>query len=198
MALVAVFMPYLLWRRSAGIALLTGAFVGLGFALEENIQYFGEGGGIAWARFLTANFMHASMTGIIGHALYEMLRSRFRHAEKFVATFLGVVAAHGFYDYASVSDHEISQLMGISIFSIIILALLARHFFDLLVIHTRVSTGIVSSAAVFLIGSALLIAILFIVAGITTDDISGIAAVGSECVSVAPVAFIFWRKFEVR
>ena len=198
MALFAVFMPYLLWRRSAGIALLTGAFVGLGFALEENIQYFGEGGGIAWARFLTANFMHASMTGIIGHALYEMLRTRFGHAEKFVATFLAVVAAHGFYDYVSVSDHAISQLMGISIFSIIILAFLARHFFDLLATTTLVSTGVVSSASVFLIGSALLIATLFIVAGMATDDISGIAAVGSECVSVAPVAFIFWKKFEVR
>ena len=198
MALVAVFMPWLLWRRSEGRALLTGAFVGLGFALEENIEYYGGGGGIAWARFLTANFMHASMTGIIGHALYEMLRTRFGHAEKFVGTFLAVVAAHGLYDYVAVSAHEVSQLMGIGIFSIIILAFLARHFFDLLATTTRVSTGIVSSASVFLIGSALLIAILFIVAAVTTDDISGIAAVGSECVGVAPVAYIFWKKFEVR
>lgn len=198
LALFAFFLPYLLWRRRSGPALLAGAFVGLGFALEENIQYYGEGGGIAWTRFVTANFMHASMTGIAGHALYEMLRTRFGHAGQFVVTFLTIVAAHGLYDYAAVSAHEMGQLLGISFFSIIILALLARHFFDLLVIHTRVSTGIVSSAAVFLIGSALLIAILFVVAGVTTDDISGIAAVGSECVGVAPIAYIFWKKFEVR
>lgn len=198
MALVAVFMPWLLWRRSEGLALLTSAFVGLGFALEENIEYYGGGGGIAWARFLTANFMHASMTGIIGHALYEMLRTRFGHAEKFVATFLAVVAAHGLYDYVAVSAHEVSQLMGISIFSIIILAFLARHFFDLLAATTGRGTGIVSPAAVFLIGSASLVAVLFILAGIETDDISGIAAVGTECAGVAPVAFIFWKKFEVR
>lgn len=198
LALVAVFMPYLVWRRSAGLALLTGAFVGLGFAMEENIEYYGAGGGIAWARFLTANFMHASMTGIIGHALYEMLRTRFGHAEKFVTTFLAVVAAHGLYDYVAVSAHEVSRLIGISFFSIIILAFLARHFFDLLSATTSVSPGIVSPASVLLIGSSLLIAVLFIAAGATTHDIADIAAVGSECVGVAPVAYIFWKRFEVR
>ncbi len=198
LALAAFFMPYLLWRRSACQALLTGAFVGLGFAMEENLQYYSGGGGIAWARFLTANFMHASMTGIITHALYETLRTRFGQAEKFVGTFLTIVIAHGLYDYVAVSEHEMSQLLGISFFSIIILALLARHFFQLLADTTRGSPGIVSPASVFLIGSSLLIAILFITAGFTTDDIAGIAAVGSECVGVAPVAYLFWKTFEVR
>lgn len=198
LALFAVFLPWLLWKRSEGLALLTGAFVGLGFSLEENIQYYGAGGGIAWTRFLTANFMHLSMTAITSHALYEMLRTRFGHAEKFVATFFAIVVAHGLYDYVAVSDLAMAQLMGIDIFSIIILALLANHFFDLLAATTRSNTGIVSPASVFLIGSALLIAVMFVIAGLTTDKLSGISAVGLECASVAPVVFVFWRKFEVR
>lgn len=198
LALFTIFLPYLLWRRSEDQALLAGAFVGLGFALEENVQYYGAGGGIAWTRFLTANFMHLSMTAISGHALYKMLRARFGHAEKFVGTFLAVVAAHGLYDFAGSTSLEIGQVMGINILSIIILALLANHFFDLLSATSRPGTGVVSGAAVFLLGSALLIAVMFVMAGIETDTISGIAAVGEECAGVAPVMFVFWRKFEVR
>ena len=197
LALVSIFMPYLVWRRDGGLALLAGAFVGLGFAVEENIQYYADGGGIAWARFLTANFMHASMTGILGHALHEMLRTRFGRAEKFVTTFLVIVAAHGLYDYVSVSSLEIGQFAGISIFSLVILALLANRFFDLLAETTASSPGFISPAFVFLVGSATLIATLFVVAGFTTDDFSGIAGVGNECVGVAPVAFVYWRRFDV-
>ena len=198
LALVSIFMPYLVWRREGGLALLAGAFVGLGFAVEENIQYYADGGGIAWSRLLTANFMHASMSGILAHALYEMLRTRFGHAEKFVITFLAIVAAHGLYDYVSASDLQLAQFAGIGIFSIVILALLANRFFDLLAETTQSSPGFISPAFIFLVGSALLIATLFIIAGATTDDLSGIAAVGDECVSVAPVAFVYWRRFDVR
>jgi membrane associated rhomboid family serine protease len=172
--------------------------VGLGFAMEENIQYFTSGGAVAWTRFVSANFMHTSMTAIAGHALYEMIRTRFGHAEKFVMTFLAVVAAHGFYDYAIVANHELAELMGISLFSVIILAALAQHFFDLLNQTTRVNAGMISPGAIFLIGSALLIAIMFVMAGNTADSLAEIGAVGTECVNMAPVAYLFWKKFEVR
>ena len=198
LALFAFFIPWLLWRRDSGLALLTGAFVGLGFALEENIQYYNSGGGVAWTRFVTANFMHTSMTAICGHALYEMVRTRFGHAEKFVITFVTIVLAHGCYDYSIVAKHELAQFVGIGIFSLIILAALANQFFDLLHDLTRSGTGIISPASVFMIGSALLIAIMFIRAGLTSDDLADIATVGTECVSIAPVAFIFLRKFELR
>ncbi len=198
LALFGFFVPWLVWRRDAGLALLTGAFVGLGFAMEENIQYFTSGGAVAWTRFVSANFMHTSMTAIAGHALYEMIRTRFGHAEKFVMTFLAVVAAHGFYDYAIVTNHEMAELMGISIFSVIILAALAQHFFDLLNQTTRVNAGVISPGAIFLIGSALLIAIMFVMAGNTADSLAEIGAVGTECVNMAPVAYLFWKKFEVR
>ncbi|MBX7207148.1 MAG: PrsW family intramembrane metalloprotease [Verrucomicrobiaceae bacterium] len=197
LALFAVFLPWLLWRRSEGAALLAAAFVGLGFALEENINYYRGGGGIAWLRFLTANFMHVAMTGITGHALYEMLRWRFARAEKFVAAFLLIVMAHGFYDCADEIDEVLNIGLG-RFLPLIILILLAGHFFDLLAATTRPDAGIVSPAAVLLIGSALLIAVMFVVAGATTADLGGIAAVGNECVSVAPVIFVYWRKFEVR
>lgn len=197
LALFALFLPWLLWRRRSGAALLTGAFVGLGFGLEENVQYYTEGGAVAWARFVTANFMHASMTAILGHALYEMLLTRFGHAERFLVTFVAVIAAHGLYDYAIVSGLDDGIASGMGLLPIIILALLANRLFDLLAETTRPNTGVVSPGAVFLIGSSLLIAALFIAAAVQTDDIAGIAAVGLECVGIAPVAVIYWRKFDV-
>lgn len=197
LALFALFLPWLLWRRQPGAALLTGAFVGLGFGLEENVQYYTEGGAVAWARLVTANFMHASMTAILGHALYGMLRTRFGHAERFLVTFVAIIAAHGLYDYAIVSGLGGGVASGMGLLPIIILALLANRLFDLLAETTRPNTGILSPAAVFLIGSSLLIAALFIAAGIQTDDIGGIAAVGLECVGIAPVAVIYLRKFDV-
>ncbi len=195
LAFFALFLPWLLWRRDEGLALLTGAFVGIGFALEENMGYFEMGGGgVVLGRFLTANFMHASMTAIAGLALYHLLRWRFAHAERFVGTFLIVIAAHGFYDYFITTGGRIGDL---SIVSYVIMALLANHLFDLLATHTRASSGAVSSAAVFLIGMALLIAVLFIVAAVQSATMEGIATVGSECVAMVPVALIYWRKFDV-
>lgn len=198
LALFSLFMPWLLWRGSASNALLAGACVGLGFALEENVGYYAGGGATAWARFVTANFMHAAMTAIAGHALYEMLRTRFGHAEKFVVTFLAIVLAHGLYDFTIVSDHALGNLIGINILHLIILALLATRFFELVAETSRPNPGPLAPAAVFLIGSALLIAVLFIVAGFTTQELSGITAVGIECAGLAPVMFVFWRKFETR
>lgn len=197
LAAFALFLPWLLWRRKPGAAVLIGAFIGLGFGLEENVGYYEEGGGVAWARFITANFMHASMTAILANSLYEMLRARFGHAERFLITFVMIIAAHGFYDYAIVSGFDEGMGGGLGLLPIIILALLANRLFDLLAEQTRPDTGSVSPAAVFLIGSSLLIAALFIAAGIQTDDIAGIAAVGVECVGIAPVALVYWRKFDV-
>jgi len=195
LALFALFLPWLLWRRHSGLALLTGAFVGLGFALEENVSnYYDDGGAVVWTRFLTANFFHAALSGIAGLALYEMLRSRFAQAERFVYAFVGVVVVHGLYDYV-LSPSFMFDGGSLRFLYIVILALVANVFFDLLALHTRENPGIIGPAAVFLVGSALLIAVLFISAALAGLGMNGIAAVGQECAAIAPVMWVYWRKF---
>ena len=197
LVLFSVLLPWLLWRRDAGLALLAAAFTGLGFALEENVSnYYGEGGGVVWTRFLTANFFHAALTGIAGLALFELLQSRFARPERFFTAFLGVVAAHGFYDYSLSANFSFDQ-GSFDFISIVILALAATWFFDALAEHTRESPGAVSPAAIFLLGSALLVAVMFIAAALSGQGMSGIADVGKECAGVAPVMWIYWRKFPV-
>lgn len=192
LALFALFLPWLLWRRQPGLALLTGAFVGLGFSLEENVGYYQDfGGTIAWTRFLSANFLHISLTGICAHSLYNMLRTRFAHAEEFIGTFIFAVLAHGGYDYLAGGSFDEGGL-----FSIIVLAVIAFRFIDLLGQETRPVRLTIAPRAVFTFGSAILIAISLILGAWSTRSMEGVALAGQGCLSMVPIALIYWRRFE--
>ncbi len=187
----ALFLPWLLWRRAPGLALLTGAFVGLGFSLEENIGYFQDyGGAIAWARLLSANFLHIALTGICAHSLYQMLASRFAHAEQFIFTFATMVVAHGAYDWLGSGALGDNNWL-----SIIALVLCVSRFIDLLAQETRPGRRIVAPVAIFTLGSAVLVAISFILGAASTRSMSGVAEAGQECLSVFPIAILYWRRF---
>lgn len=185
------FLPWLLKRKQPGLALVVGAFVGLGFALEENLDYYdAAGGSVVWGRFITANFLHASMTAIAAHGLYLTVRSRFHRVDHFVVSFLTVVAAHGLYDLVILEDHE---LLGMSFLHIVVLAFLANQFFTLIAQECPLRRGAVSPAAVFILGSSVLVAVLLIAAAATTGTVEAVAAVGQGCLGVVPVGFLFWR-----
>ena len=190
--LFALFLPWLMWRRTPGLALLTGAFVGLGFSLEENIGYYQDfGGSVAWPRFLSANFLHLSLTGICAHSLYRMLLTRFARAEEFILTFLMAVVAHGGYDYLS-SDkiHDTGWL------STVILVICAARFIDLLAEETRPVRLTIAPRAVFTFGSAILIAISLVLGAWSTRTMAGVAKAAQECLGMLPIALLYWRKFE--
>lgn len=93
------FVPVLLWRKSRLEMLVIGACVGLGFAILENVNYFRIGTpATAFARFLTANFLHFAATGLLGAAFCDLLSSPRKSFTRFVVTFIGVVMAHGCYN----------------------------------------------------------------------------------------------------
>lgn len=185
------FLPWLLKKKQPGLALVVGAFVGLGFALEENLDYYdAAGGSVVWGRFITANFLHASMTAIAAHGLYLTVRSRFHRVDHFVVSFLTVVAAHGLYDLVILEDHE---LLGMSFLHIVVLAFLANQFFTLIAHECPLQRGAVSPAAVFILGSSVLVAVLLIAAAATTGTVEAVADVGQGCLGVVPVGFLFWR-----
>ncbi|MDZ4287161.1 MAG: PrsW family glutamic-type intramembrane protease [Prosthecobacter sp.] len=192
LAVFALFLPWLLWRRAPGLALMTGAFVGLGFALDENIGYYERfGGGVALVRFLSANFLHAALSGMAAHALYDLLRSRFARADKFIATFLTVVAVHGLYDYAAGKEAP-----GMNYLLMIVLAFTAWQFLDLLEHEAPGARQLVSPAAVFLIGVAILIAMVFWLSAMETGSLHGLYAAAADCVTILPLGFIYWRRLD--
>lgn len=103
-AKLTCFLPLLLALRrgtARGEGLVLGAAVGLGFAAVENVGYF-EGGSLATTltRFLTANFLHISLTAVAAEALTEAVRTRTDGGwARAVNTFGLVVLLHGAYDW---------------------------------------------------------------------------------------------------
>jgi len=196
LVLAALFMPWLVWKRLPGIALMTGAFVGLGFALEENLDYFekaGAGGGIALVRFLTANFMHVAMTGLTTHALYDLLRSRFHRAQDFLITFFSVVVAHAVYDY----DFDLLGMQDLaSYIPMIILGFMAWRFWDQVEIEMPHSRQLISPSAVFLLGTALIISCSFLLTAYAPATHEALINSALSCVSVLTATIIYWRRFE--
>jgi RsiW-degrading membrane proteinase PrsW (M82 family) len=97
--LFALFLPVLYRRDHELEVLLVASFVGLGFAMEENGNYFMlSAGAAAPGRFLSANFFHIALTGVNGLALYRVCTHGWRGLNQFLAIFPLTVLAHGGYD----------------------------------------------------------------------------------------------------
>ena len=118
-------VPFLLKRGNEMEVLIVAGFVGLGFAIEENLSYFARSEGSSTiGRFLTANFLHLSLTALLGLAAVRFFRYPSRRWEEFVGTFLIVVIAHGLYNAV------ISFVDGGGFFTIVIYTLIAYRFFN--------------------------------------------------------------------
>ena len=98
-------LPFL-WRRSDLEILTVAGLVGLGFAIEENINYFAGSAGLsALGRFATANFMHISLTALGGLTLARAcIHRRARDLQQAGITFASIVAFHGLYDAFLIVD----------------------------------------------------------------------------------------------
>lgn len=99
--MVLPLLPYLVRCRERLQILTITSLVGLGFAMEENVNYFLASGGTAVvARFLTANFFHMVMTGCIGYHLVEACRmGGERYWNRFWLEAGKMILAHGMYDF---------------------------------------------------------------------------------------------------
>ncbi|MCE9519313.1 MAG: PrsW family intramembrane metalloprotease [Verrucomicrobia bacterium] len=194
LALFAVFLPLLLRQGSASKAALTAGCVGLGFAFEENLGYYSNGGGqVVIGRLITANFLHVTLTGVAGSALYQMVRSRFHRATEFIVAFLGVCVAHGVYDFATTSS---AHTLGIELAGTIVLAVMARIYLDLLKPDDgELRRRTVSTTSVFCTGCALLIACTIMVTVWQENSMKGASAALKSVIAVFPVALIYIREF---
>jgi RsiW-degrading membrane proteinase PrsW (M82 family) len=96
------FLPLLPWcvrRRDELAALMLAGCVGIGFAMEENVNYIsGSIGMDTLGRMLTPAPLHMALTGLLGLAAYRACVWPRHWAPTFVAMFGVVVLAHGFYD----------------------------------------------------------------------------------------------------
>lgn len=195
LALFALFLPWLLRRRDPLQALLTGAFVGLGFALEENFGYYMRSGfDVATGRLLTANFFHAALTAPAALALYEMLRTRFAKAEQFIGTFIAVVLAHGIYDWAFTGGQSLPFVGDISLISMATLALLANHFFHQVETMARPSGSVISLLSIFVAGSSIVVAVSLVMVAVESPSLTAVNMTAAAIVSYVPIVIFYLRR----
>ncbi len=188
------FLPVLRKRKSSMEALATAACVGLGFAAAENLIYFNPGseGGV-FPRFLTANFFHASLTGIAGLSLFHFVRWPKTRWEELVAIFIMVVVVHGLYDAVAGLVPQISGQFGI--FTIIIFAVVANRYISLAKEVREGGVSLISPLGVFVIGAALLVAAAWNLACYLHPVQEVMRDVGQTALAMGAMSFLFINQF---
>lgn len=192
------FIPFAIWaaKRKSGIeGILLAGIVGLGFAFQENLQYFQNGSGsfVAWARLLTANALHFSLTGIAGFFLYRMILRKMRGWEEFLACFIAVVFVHGIYN----AMFLMPALAGYAALHFIVIALIAYQFFDRLRLQMDTS-GIarrISPLGVFVLGSVVLTCVVLISSATMLPFRFALGAFASSVAGSVVLAFAFISRF---
>jgi len=182
-------LPALLRRGSRIEAMTCGALVGLGFAAEENISYFEHGADAALGRFLTANFLHMSLTALVALAAFDTLRKRATSRDAFNVVFPLAVIIHGAYDFfLEADDMPLS-----SIFSIVLLVVIARRFLrQLLIASSREEERDVLN--LFVAAMATINGAAFIYATTLGGPVQAFRMIALGTVSVAVMIIIFVRE----
>lgn len=154
--------PLLARRRDPLEILIVAGCVGLGFAAEENAQYFAGSLAVsAPGRFLTANFFHIALTGLAGLALCNLIRSPSTAAGDFAVVLGVVILVHGMYDALL----SLPALADYSLFAMTAFVLMGYQFFGHLRAAQVPRRATVSLTSILALGFALLAGLAFIHAG---------------------------------
>lgn len=183
-------LPVLLRRGSRIEAMTCGALVGLGFAAEENISYFmDDGAAAALPRFLTANFLHMSLTALVALAAFDTLRKRATSRDAFNVVFPLAVAIHGGYDFfLSTDDLPLSSLG-----AMILLMVMAQRFLrQLLIASSREEERDVLNLLVT--AMALIVGLAFIYGSTLAGPAEAFRLISVGTLSVGVVIYMFVRE----
>ena len=117
-------LPLLKNCRDHAVIFILASIVGLGFAMEENVNYYSSASisTVIVGRFMTANFLHAALTGLAGYSLWTAWQKGGDHWQFFTNQFLKIIALHGAYDFLLV-DKSMGDLSYFSMTVFIILTL---------------------------------------------------------------------------
>jgi hypothetical protein len=171
-------------------ALACGALVGLGFAAEENINYFRMGLDTALARFLTANFLHVSTTGLVAVAIDDLARRRSDEETSLSRTLPLVVLAHGMWDFLASDSQPFGQLG--PYLSMMTFVFLARRFGDVI----RSLPGREGPLLrVFAVGVALVAGGTFVYASSLVGPVHAAMALAGGMLGLGIVIYVFAQEF---
>jgi RsiW-degrading membrane proteinase PrsW (M82 family) len=180
-------VPFVLARRNELERLVVASCVGLGFAAEENIGYFGRAATDSVGRYLTANFWHLASTGLAGLWLCRAIRWPKECLPQFLAYFGLIVVGHGVYDaFIGAGDYSI-------VTSIVFLGLAYAYFHELRGLRPR-RNEVVSLTANFVVGVSLLAAITFVYVTAHLGLRGAGQAYLQPTISASLMAYVFLRE----
>lgn len=183
-------IPFLLKRNDLEILTLAG-LVGLGFATAENINYFESSAGLsALGRFVTANFLHISLTALCGLTLTRAIIHRGKEIQLAAITFGMAVVAHGLYD----AFIMVPALMDYSFLTYTVFVLISYQYFGWLR-HLRDEwKDPFSITAVFTYGVILITGISFGLYAWNIGPLLAFQAVGYEVIGIGIILILFYRE----
>ena len=188
------FVPLLLARRSRLETIITAGCVGLGFAAAENLIYFASAGpGAAFGRFLTANFLHTALTGLLGLAFCDALAQPLKKGWVFLVTLPAVVLVHGLYDLIlSLPVESVKEKAGLAALAGLVFICLALYFFHQLRPLRDPATDQVSPAAILIAGLSLLTGVIFVCAAHELGFAFAIFTLLAQVFVLGMIAYLFY------
>ena len=187
--------PLLIRRGNELEYLLVASFVGLGFAYEENFSYLASSMGTgSTARFLTANFLHISLTGMSGLFFCRWWSTRGFGFNDFMFIFGIAIVAHGLYD--ALLTHPPLDDGGIS--ALILFILFSKFYFQEAHNLREKSEPTISLSGTMAFGISLLSASLIVYLSIILNLSQAISLSFSSFLGSAIILFMFFREFNER
>ncbi|MCZ6675432.1 MAG: PrsW family glutamic-type intramembrane protease [Verrucomicrobia bacterium] len=184
--------PVLIKRGNEMEFLLVASFAGLGFAYQENFSYLSDSMGTAFtARFLTANFLHISLTGMSGLFFCRAWRTRGYSYNDFLYIFGIAVIAHGLYDALLTSP----LMEDGGLLAMILYILFSKFYFKEAHNLRQKSHSVISLTGTMAFGVSLLIASLLVYLSIILNLPQAIQLAFSSFLGSAIILFMFFREF---
>ena len=183
-------VPFLVRDRNELQALLVCACVGLGFAMEENASYVDGSAASAISRLTTANFLHMSLTGLVGLAFCRACWRPKSLGPEFLGVFCLAVLAHGFYD-ALIATPALAEY---SIVSLILYVLVVRQFFHEFNEIRPPGVYRLNLSFTLTVGVALVASATFVVLSMQVGHWLALQLMGATLVGSAATIYLFLRE----
>jgi hypothetical protein len=190
--LFAFLLPFLIKQDDELEALTVACFVGLGFAIEENANYFMlSAAASAPSRFLTANFFHIALTGLNGLALFRACTRGMSGLNDLMIVLPLTITAHGVYDALL----NVPEIDGGGFLAMIVYIVFSTYFFKrvhALRNNVRTPLGLTGS---FVIGISVLAGTVAAYQMATLGAAAGVSLLWSELLGSGLLLFMFFREF---
>ena len=176
-------------------SLLIASLVGLGFAVSENTVYYEMSRGLAVpARFLTANFLHAGLTGLAGCYLVDAMRGGGERWHTFLSELSKVIAIHAAYDFFLIEP----SLREYSIVSSIFLIVLAQQYLRFFRQLAPKGMRRPPMTRVFLVGVTVAFGVHYLYMATQYGPADALPKTGMQASVLAITAIVYFREFGER